>query len=149
MAAKTISPELMSRYKTQYGETLESLTTKQPVLLVFLRHFGCTFCREAVAELSELRRKIEANGTQLAFVHLAGSDEKARKFFGQHSATDWRPIGRTLSGVRLGARKMASISQLRKHCADVEGLASGTLGRSAGRGCGTHAWHISDHELRN
>jgi hypothetical protein len=40
MAAKAISPELMNKYKTQYGETLASVTAKQPVLLVFLRHFG-------------------------------------------------------------------------------------------------------------
>jgi hypothetical protein len=40
MAAKTISPELMNKYQTQYGETLGSLSGKQPVLLVFLRHFG-------------------------------------------------------------------------------------------------------------
>jgi hypothetical protein len=40
MADKTISPELLHKYKTQLGETLGSLTAKQPVLLVFLRHFG-------------------------------------------------------------------------------------------------------------
>jgi peroxiredoxin len=93
MAAKAISPELMNKYKTQHGETLESLSAKQPVLLVFLRHFGCTFCREAVSEVSELRQQIEASGTQLAFVHLADSDEKARKFFGQHKLEDVPRIG--------------------------------------------------------
>jgi len=93
MAAKTISPELMNKYKTQYAETLESLSAKQPVLLVFLRHFGCTFCREAVAELGGLRKQIEAGGTRLAFVHLADGDEKARKFFGQHELQDVPRIG--------------------------------------------------------
>lgn len=35
------------------GETvpLRQLYASQPVVLVFLRHFGCTFCREHVAQL--------------------------------------------------------------------------------------------------
>jgi peroxiredoxin len=93
MAAKSIRAELLEKYRTQHGETLATLTAQQPVLLVFLRHFGCTFCREAVCELSELRKTIEAGGTRLAFVHLADSDEKARKFFSPHQLEDVPRIG--------------------------------------------------------
>jgi hypothetical protein len=40
MAAKIIRTDLLAKYKTQNGETLGILIVKQPVLLVFLRHFG-------------------------------------------------------------------------------------------------------------
>lgn len=71
----------LKEFKTESGVTLEELSKRRPVLLVFLRHFGCTFCRQAVAELSGLRKEIESRGTQLAFVHLSNDPEKARTFF--------------------------------------------------------------------
>ena len=40
MAAESIRPELLEKYQTQRGETLATLSAQQPVLLVFLRHFG-------------------------------------------------------------------------------------------------------------
>ncbi len=39
------------------GETrdLSDFYTEKPLILVFLRHFGCIFCREQIAELREFR----------------------------------------------------------------------------------------------
>jgi peroxiredoxin len=84
MAGGRIDSALLNKYKTQKGQSLGDLAQEGPVLLVFLRHFGCTFCREAVAELGEIRTEIEAKGTRLAFVHLSDDDEKAQKFFAPH-----------------------------------------------------------------
>ena len=88
MTPEKISPQLLNSYKTQTGQSLAELSNERPVLLVFLRHFGCTFCREAVVEITELRRQIEAKGTQLAFVHLSDDNEKAQKFFTPHGLQD-------------------------------------------------------------
>src|SRR5271165_4494803 len=94
-----IADELLSGYRTQYGETLGELTAGHAVLLVFLRHFGCTFCREAVEEVSKKRATIEAGGTRLAFVHL-GTEEKANAFPRlQWSRVFWKPL-RPLPGRR-------------------------------------------------
>jgi peroxiredoxin len=82
-----IDPALLSAYTSQTGQTLASLIVDRPLFLVFLRHFGCTFCREAVAELSEKRSAIEAQGTPLAFVHL-GTEEKAKWFFTPYGLLD-------------------------------------------------------------
>jgi peroxiredoxin len=82
-----VDPALLSAYTSQDGQTLASLATEHPVFLVFLRHFGCTFCREAVADLSERRKAIEAKGTPLAFVHL-GTEEKAKWFFTPYGLVD-------------------------------------------------------------
>lgn len=40
------------------------------VLLVCLRHLGCTFSREALADLREQRAAIEAAGARLVIAHL-------------------------------------------------------------------------------
>jgi peroxiredoxin len=82
-----IDPELLSAYTSQDGQTLASLLAERPVFLVFLRHFGCTFCREAVADLAQKRETIEAKGIPLAFVHL-GTEEKAKWFFTPYHLTD-------------------------------------------------------------
>ena len=44
---------------TSTGESLSEVAEKQPVLLVFLRHFGCSFCREAISDLSKLKKRLE------------------------------------------------------------------------------------------
>jgi len=40
-------------------------------LLVFLRHAGCTFCREALDDLARQRHELEAQGTRLVLVHMS------------------------------------------------------------------------------
>ena len=81
-----IDPALLGAYTSQTGQTLAVLA-ERPLFLVFLRHFGCTFCREAVADLSEKRQAIEANGAPLALVHL-GTEEKAQWFFKPYGLLD-------------------------------------------------------------
>ncbi len=82
-----LDPAMLAMYRAQTGETLAELTAGRPVLLVFLRHFGCTFCREAVEEVSRKRSLLESGGTRLAFVHL-GTEEKANSFFTPYGLAD-------------------------------------------------------------
>jgi peroxiredoxin len=82
-----IDPVLLASYTSQNGGTLVSLSAEGPQFVVFLRHFGCTFCREMVAELASQRSEIEAAGSRLAFIHL-GTEEKAKKFFAYYKLDD-------------------------------------------------------------
>jgi peroxiredoxin len=81
-----IDPALLAAYSSQTGQTLAT-QAERPLFLVFLRHFGCTFCREAVADLAEKRHTIEGKGVPLAFVHL-GTEEKAQWFFKPYGMLD-------------------------------------------------------------
>ena len=47
------------------------------LLVVFMRHSGCVFCREALTTLAQWRARIEARGMQLVLVHL---DENHARF---------------------------------------------------------------------
>jgi peroxiredoxin len=60
---------------TESGTPLLDLLAESPVLLVFLRHAGCTFCREALSDISETRAAIEADGTRIILVHLGDRSE--------------------------------------------------------------------------
>jgi len=57
------------------------------VLLVFLRHFGCAFCRQAIDDVSQVRGKLAERGVQVVFVHL-GSPERARPYFDYYKLAD-------------------------------------------------------------
>ena len=65
---------------TEQGDSLYVMSYEQPVLLVFLRHFGCVFCRQALQDLSEYHSAIKAIPIHLVFVHMA-KPEVAEEFF--------------------------------------------------------------------
>ena len=52
----------------------------RPTLVVLLRSFGCTFCREAMADVATIKRDIHNAGANIAFVHGAPPDEAAPWF---------------------------------------------------------------------
>ncbi|MEL7341556.1 MAG: SelL-related redox protein [Bacteroidota bacterium] len=82
-----ISGDLLDHYEDQYGTKLSNLTEYRPVLLVFMRHFGCTFCREAMEDLGKQRQEIEAEGTRICIVHMS-PPERANEFFAKYGLED-------------------------------------------------------------
>ncbi|TWU37025.1 peroxiredoxin-like family protein [Novipirellula artificiosorum] len=72
---------------TQFGMTLSRLSGEQPVLLVFLRHLGCTFCRETLADLSTRREQVEKHAT-IVLVHMTPEDAASQKLFDKYSLGD-------------------------------------------------------------
>ena len=61
--------------RMETGRPLLDLLSESPVLLVFLRHAGCTFCREALADIADVRSAIEADGTRIVLVHMGDQAE--------------------------------------------------------------------------
>lgn len=74
-------------FHAESGRSLLELVDQSPVLLVFLRHFGCAFCRQALEQVSRLRVQIAARGANPVFVHL-GSPERARPYFDYYRLSD-------------------------------------------------------------
>lgn len=90
MAVKSDPAALIALFgetRTESGRTLLELVDERPVLLVFLRHFGCTFCRQAIDDVSQVRGKLAERGVQVAFVHL-GSPERAKPYFDYYKLAD-------------------------------------------------------------
>lgn len=65
---------------TETGATLLSLAESSPILLIFLRHFGCAFCRQAISDVADLSNHLAAQNVRPVFVHL-GTPERAKPFF--------------------------------------------------------------------
>jgi hypothetical protein len=60
-----------------------SLSADRPVLLVCLRHLGCAFSREALADLQAQRAAIERSGVRLVIAHLeppSAADELLQRY---------------------------------------------------------------------
>ena len=70
----------LASIRTESGKSLLELVEASPVLLVFLRHFGCSFCRQAISDVADLRGELDKRGVRPVFVHL-GTPERAKPFF--------------------------------------------------------------------
>lgn len=63
------------------NQSLAKMADEKPILLVFLRFFGCSFCREAISDIAKRRKKLERQGFGIVFVHMAPDPLTAEKFF--------------------------------------------------------------------
>jgi peroxiredoxin len=73
--------------RTESGTSLLALSEASPVLLVFLRHFGCSFCRQAISDVADLKDELNKRGVRPVFVHL-GTPERAKPFFDYYGIGD-------------------------------------------------------------
>jgi len=71
MSAVSSNLPIIREMITSSGQSVGELSESKPVFLVFLRHFGCVFCKEALQDISELRTVITKKGLTLVFVHMA------------------------------------------------------------------------------
>lgn len=78
---------VMRESQTSGGESLLELSERSAVLVVFLRHLGCTFCREALSDVAARREGIEGEGVGLVLVHMA-PDDRARELFREYGLGD-------------------------------------------------------------
>lgn len=83
--------ELIQEMRVNTGETVYELSFGRPIMLVFLRHFGCTFCREALSDIAKRRSDIEELGTEVVFIHMSDNDT-AEKYFQRYKLLPARHV---------------------------------------------------------
>lgn len=67
--------ELSQLSLSNRGNTLYELMQDKPVLLVFLRQFGCIFCKDTLDNIRQLRPQIEARGTRIVLVNMLDDEQ--------------------------------------------------------------------------
>jgi len=92
MIAVHVEPEVMEKMIANSGEDLLTLSRQQVIMLVFLRHFGCTFCRQGLAAIAEKRSAIEEKGLKIVYVHMT-NNEIADTYFERYEIPDPTYIG--------------------------------------------------------
>lgn len=78
-----ITNEHLSAQKASNGKSILEMSKESPVLLVFLRHFGCIFCKESLHDISKRKQQIHDAGINIIFVHMADKIE-AESFFNNY-----------------------------------------------------------------
>lgn len=56
------------------GRSVRELSGEGPMLVVFVRHAGCTFCREALAELERVGPRLGERGVKLGIVTMSSGE---------------------------------------------------------------------------
>jgi hypothetical protein len=85
--AATGLAEVLAGVRTESGAALLELTEASPVLLIFLRHFGCTFCRKTISDVADVAPKLEALGVRPVFVHM-GTSAIAKAHFDHYGLSE-------------------------------------------------------------
>ncbi len=71
------------QFLDQNDKSLQALSDEKPMLLVFLRHMGCIFSHEALADLSRIQDQIASQNVRLGIVHMsecARAEEMLKKY---------------------------------------------------------------------
>lgn len=137
----------LGRMVSQRGATLIELSRRKPLLVVFLRHSGCTFCRETVADVAEKREEIEACGAEIAFVHMG--QKEPTELLEKHGLSDLHSFrDPSCSLYDTFGLKMGSFNQLlgpqvwwRGLCARLSGHKAGASDGNVFRMPGTFLMH--------
>lgn len=69
------------------GRSLSAISRSQKTLVVFLRHSGCTFCRQALDELRKQSSKLASESIIPVIVHM-GTMEEGKKMLASHQMID-------------------------------------------------------------
>lgn len=62
--------EQLESFRLSSGETLAEASEHQMLVMVFLRHFGCTFTRQILRGLQLLEQQAEGRNARLVLVHM-------------------------------------------------------------------------------
>jgi peroxiredoxin len=83
----SLPDQALQTMRTAGGDTLAALAARGPLLLVFLRHFGCPLCQEMVADVAARRSTMGESGTTVVFVHMH-PEPQAAAFFARFGVAD-------------------------------------------------------------
>ena len=87
----SIPDQALLAMRTASGDTLASLASRGPLVLVFLRHFGCPLCQEMVADVAARRTAMADSGTTVVFVHMH-PEPQAAAFFARYGVSDLQRV---------------------------------------------------------
>ena len=72
---------------TASGQNLYDLSLQSPLLLVCVRHLGCTFCRETLSDLANQKSEVVRSGLTPVIVSM-GTNEQALSMMARYGLTE-------------------------------------------------------------
>jgi len=77
-------PEAARNYTLSNGKTLAQASESKLLVLVFLRHFGCTFTRQILRGLEGIKMETDRHQAELVLVHML-QNGKETQYLGERS----------------------------------------------------------------
>lgn len=137
MSAETSQPvtNVAAEFRLNDGTPLVTASKQQPLVLVFLRHFGCTFTRQLLRGLEDLKRDADAKGARLVLVHMLKQGEETRYLGGDDVASVADPRCELYRAFGLGKGGLFELFGPRVWWLGMRAIVQGCgVGRLAGNG---------------
>ena len=103
---------ILKSVEDQYHSSLMEISSSRPILLVFLRQFGCCFSREALSDIRFLLPAMEAAGARVVLVHMS-SEYEASQILASYGLADLsrisNPDGSLYKSFGLRKAELASM----------------------------------------
>lgn len=77
----------LALFDTTDGRNIGEMAESEKLLIVFLRHFGCPFCKESLLQLQEHRAQLESRGITIVLVYMV-NDKIAQEYLSQYGLQD-------------------------------------------------------------
>ena len=131
--------DVLRETHTASGRSLDEISQQQDLLVVCLRHSGCTYCREALHDLARQRSEIEKAGVRPVVIHM-GSVTQGAAMLQRYGCTDVEqvsdPTRRVYRALQL---RLGTLAELLGFRAFRRALIEGTIfrfgfGRIVGNG---------------
>ena len=74
-------------FDTTDGRNIGDMAAESPLLIVFLRHFGCPFCKESLLQLADYRKELEARGMTIVLVYMV-NEHIAKEYLSSYGLDD-------------------------------------------------------------
>ena len=78
-------------FETVKGENIAELSKRSPIMLVFLRHFGCPFCKDSLLKLSKYKHQLQEKGINIVIVYMV-DEEIAKPYLSQYNLEDLQQV---------------------------------------------------------
>jgi len=102
--------------QTSQGRSLSEASEGRAVMLVFLRHFGCVFCREAMKDIGKRKAEWKKKNINVILVHMS-DDETAKKYFAKYGVAGFEHISdpetRLYASFGLGKGRVSQLFGLK------------------------------------
>lgn len=113
---------------TNQGRDLKEASSESAVMLVFLRHFGCVFCREAMLDIGKKRDEWKEKGVNVILVHMS-DQETAEPYFKKYGVEGIENISNPscslYSSFGLGKGRVSQLFGLKNFIRGFETVAKG------------------------
>lgn len=125
-----MNEKLINALKQTFEENqLEGFDEKGKYWVICLRHHGCTFTRQALDELSQFHKEIQAKGWQIILVHMGSKESFCELAYDYLQSEEWislsDPKKKIYKALEINRGSLSRVLGPKEWVEGIRGLAKG------------------------